>query len=170
MMGTSLSTLQLVQRANATDCSGFLKAVARDILKAPLPALNADGLIDFIANGGGGKWVLVGKGKDAAFQAMSYARQGYLVVALLKAADHVQFKLNPVTKKYDIPRPYHHGHVSAVIPVAGREGFPQLVSGSIVPDGQSDGTKGVYGVWRGVDAVNVAYYRSTATVPALQSW
>jgi hypothetical protein len=148
-----------------TNCSGFFKAVARK-LDLPLPDVQADPLIEQISNDGA-HWIPLGKGTDAGTQAAAYAGQGYLVVALLKAAEHLPFKLNKTTGKYDIPHPYHHGHLSIVLPGGTKDGYPYVISGSIVADGQSDGSKAVKGVWRGVDAPNVQYYRSSEKYPLL---
>ena len=97
----------------------------------------------------------IGSGTEGGNQAAQLAGQGYLVVALLKAADHYPFKLNKETGKYDIPHPYHHGHLAIVLPGRTKDGYPYVISGSIVADGQSDGSKSVRGVWRGIDAPNV---------------
>jgi hypothetical protein len=144
------------------DCSGFFKAVAAK-LGVPVPKLTADGLIDYISDPAKTDWIEIGKGADAGTKAAGFAKQGYLVVALLKAGEHKPFKLNPKTKKYDIPHPYHHGHLSIVLGSVDEDGYPYVVSGSIVPDGKSDGSKSVHGVWRGVDAPNVHYYRTGKT-------
>ena len=43
----------------------------------------------------------------------------------------------------------------------------RFIGGSIVSDGQSDGSKAVRGVWRGIDAPNVQYYRTPDSYPLL---
>ena len=54
-----------------------------------------------------------------------------------------------------------------MLPGPTKDGYPYVISGSTVADGQSDGTKAVRGVWRGIDAPNVQYYRTTGKYPAL---
>jgi len=147
------------------NCSGYFKAVGKK-LGVTLPDIQADPLIEQISSGSPG-WVKIGSGTEGGNQAAQLAGQGYLVVALLKAADHYPFKLNKDTGKYDIPHPYHHGHLAIVLPGATKDGYPYVISGSIVADGQSDGSKSVRGVWRGIDAPNVQYYRTTDKYPSL---
>lgn len=169
-MPTPPKDLQEVYKLKSNDCSGFLKEAGR-VLELPpglVPDKNADGIIDSISNGSGG-WINLGQGSGVAGQAIAAAKQGYLVVALLKAADHLPFRLNRKTGKYDIPHPYSHGHVAIVLPYFGRESYPLVVCGSIAVDGKSPGDKAVRGVWRGVDAPNVSYYRSPGVVPKLKA-
>ncbi|HEX5269486.1 MAG TPA: hypothetical protein VFW33_03315, partial [Gemmataceae bacterium] len=97
-----------------SNCSGFFKAVAKK-LGLQVPDVTADALIDSIS-AGGTQWIKIGQGSDSGSQAATFAGQGYLVVALLKAADHLPFKLNKATGKYDISHPYHHGHMAIVLP------------------------------------------------------
>jgi hypothetical protein len=164
------------------NCSGFFKAVVQK-LGIPMPDLTADKLIDTITDPSS-QWVEIAKpkpdgtgpvdptvsqkgGPDAA-KAADYAGQGYLVVALLKAKEHYPFRFNKVTKKYDISHPYSHGHMAIVLAGAlDAYGYPYLVSGSIVDDGKSDGSKSVRGVWRGIDAPNVHYYYWPTKFPDL---
>jgi hypothetical protein len=54
-----------------------------------------------------------------------------------------------------------------VLPKVDKGGYPYLISGSIIADGKSDGSKSVKGVWMGVDAVNVEYYRTNSIYPEL---
>jgi len=149
-------------KALQNDCSGFFKAVAKK-LDVTTPKLTADGIIDYISDPSKSDWIEIGKGIDAGRKAAEFAGKGYFVVALLKASEHLPFKKNPKTGKYDIPHPYHHGHLSIVLAEVDKDGYPYLVSGSIVADGKSDGSKSVRGVWRGVDAPNVHYYRTSTT-------
>jgi hypothetical protein len=149
------------------NCSGFFKAVAKKV-GLQMSDLPADALINEIS-ASGNEWIKIGQGSEASGQAVQFASQGYLVVALLKAADHCPFKLNPKTKKYDIPHPYSHGHLAIVLPGGTSNGYPYVICGSIVAAGQSDGSKSVKGVWRGIDAPNVKYYRSANKYPLLTS-
>lgn len=112
-------------------------------------------------------WTYLGKGADGGPAAAEAAGKGYLVLAVLKAGDHVQFSLNAATKAYDLPNHRNNGHVSVVLPKTDKDGYPFLISGSIIAAGKSNGSKSVRGVWRGVDAVNVKYYRSSSVYPEL---
>jgi len=86
------------------------------------------------------------------------------VVALLKAKEHRQSKLNKKTQKYDIPYTYHHWHMAIVLGgKTSTTGYPYVMSGSEDSYGQSDGKKAVDNVWRKIDAGNVKYYRTTKT-------
>jgi hypothetical protein len=147
-----------------SDCSGFFKALVNSKLQMNMPDLPADGLIQYITDTGT-MWVKIGSGTEKAADAANYAAQGYLVVALLKAADHQPHKDGT---------PYTHGHLSIVLPdTPPAGGYPLLISGSIVADGQSDGSKAVYqqgigrSVWRRIDAPNVEYYRTTRSFDLL---
>ncbi|MFO0959728.1 MAG: hypothetical protein U0800_20205 [Isosphaeraceae bacterium] len=141
------------------NCSGFFKALVNDKLKMAMPNLQADGLIEYVTVAGG-TWIKVGNGAAAGRQAAEYAAQGYLVVALLKACDHQPHKDGS---------PYTHGHLAIVLPDSPpADGYPYLIGGSIVVDGRSDGSKRVRGVWRGIDAPNVQYYRSANTYDLLK--
>ncbi len=139
MMTKVATVLSNAYSTQSNNCSGFFKAVAKD-LGMNVPNVTADQLIDFISQGGP-DWVLIGKGPQFGGQAATYAGQGYLVVALLKASEHLPFKYNPKTKLYDIPHPYSHGHMSVVLPATTENGYPYVISGSIVKEGQSDGTR-----------------------------
>jgi len=141
-----------LQKQNAANCSGFLKAVLK-YLSISFTDKNADGMIDDITSSS--TWIEIGAGKKDGVSAIQFARQGYLVVALLKAKEHIN--------------PHSHGHVSVVLPMTGPRGYPMLVSGSIVAAGQSRGEKEVQGVWQTVDAPNVHYYRTMSPFPALIS-
>jgi hypothetical protein len=137
------------------DCSGFFKALVNDKLKMGMPNFQADPLIDQIV----ATWIKIPGAHNPGADAARFAAQGYLVVALLKAADHQPHKDG--TK-------YTHGHLSIVLPDAPPpDGFPYVIGGSTVADGQSNGSKRVRGVWRGVDAPNVAYYRTREVFPQL---
>jgi hypothetical protein len=148
------------------NCSGFFTAVAQRLGVQPA-AMRADELIDKISDPSS-QWIGIGKGADNGRSAANYAKQGYLVVALLKAKDHYPFKYDEKTKKYDIPHPYSHGHMAIVIPAdPDEDGYPYLICGSIVAAGKSDGSKSVHGVWRGIDAPNVQYYYWPTKFPDL---
>jgi hypothetical protein len=146
------------------DCSGFVRA-AGDQQNNTLPPLPSDALIGHIE----AHWTKVGQGTDAR-RAIAAVRDGHWVIALLKAAEHKPFKFNKATNKYDIPHPYHSGHLATVLKSAPTsEGYPYVVSGGTSLDGQSDGEKAVRAVWRAIDAPNVRYYRSpqkTTKLPA----
>jgi len=158
-----LNTL-FAKGANKTNCSGFYKAVTSE-LGIPQPDAQADTLIEQITVSK--LWVKI-EGPDRGQKAAEYASQGYLVVALLKAKDHLPFALNKNTNKYDLPKQYRHGHMAIVL---GRktnpDGYPYVISGSEDSWGQSDGSKAIVPVWRRVDAVNVKYYRTIKTFPQL---
>lgn len=149
------------------NCSGFVKEATWKVAgRTLLPDLPADKLIEEITTSSQ-NWKPLGKGPAAGEQAATFAAQGYLVVALLKAADHYPFKYNKITKQYDIRHPYSHGHISIVLAGATRNGFPYVISGSLIQAGQSSGEKSVLGVWREIDAPNVQYYRSAEKYPVL---
>jgi hypothetical protein len=148
-----------------SNCSGFFKALVNGKLQMNMPDLQADALINYITVTGNA-WVEIGNGPAKGVDAANYAAKGYLVVALLKAADHQPHKDGT---------PYTHGHMAIVLPdVPPANGYPFVVSGSIAADGQSDGSKRVYekgigrSVWRAIDAPNVKYYRTTQTFDLLQ--
>jgi hypothetical protein len=146
------------------DCSGYFRKIA-ERLKIQIPQVNADGLIDHISS----KWIWIGKGPSAGPTAQSFAKQAYLVVALLKAKDHHAFHFNKRTQKYDIPHPYHSGHLAIVLPAPPSSDYPYVICGSTIPEGKSDGSKKVYekgkhSPWREIDAPNVAYYRTAEAV------
>lgn len=142
------------------DCSGFFKALVNDKLKMNMPDVKADPLIDYITDQSRDNWIKIGEGSQAGVQAAQFAAQGYLVGALLKAGNHQPHKDGT---------PYTHGHLAVVLPdTPPADGFPYVVSGSIVADGQSDGTKRVRGVWRSIDAPNVKYYRTVQTFDLLK--
>ncbi|GDY10303.1 hypothetical protein LBMAG52_37910 [Planctomycetia bacterium] len=133
--------------------------LVNDKLKMNMPDLQADPLINNITVSGS-VWIKIGEGTTSGSQAAQFAAQGYLVVALLKAQDHQPHKDGT---------PYHHGHLAIVLPDIPPAGsFPYVVSGSIVAEGQSDGSKRVRGVWRGIDAPNVKYYRTAKTYDLLK--
>jgi hypothetical protein len=145
------------------DCSGYFKRIAMK-LSVPVPPLPADGLIDHIA----ANWIKIGKGIGDGPKAQRTAEQGFLVVALLKAKDHHPFKYNPKTKKYDIPHPYHHGHLAIVLSRRTND-YPFVICGSTIPEGKSNGNKKVYergahSPWREIDASKVEYYRTIQPV------
>ena len=156
--------------ANQTNCSGFIKSVALTL--DPTRGLGLNGSADAMIVDIAGHWVLVGKGSEGGPQAAACASQGYLVIALLKAEDHLKFKFNPATKAFDIPHMYIHGHVAIVLSGPTKEGYPYLICGSIAPDGsgRSDGSQTVnHKVWRAVDAPKVQYYRTSNTFAALSN-
>ncbi len=147
------------------DCSGFFKGLAQQLGLTGYDHLNADLIVAKISDPAGG-WEKLGEGVTDGATAAASAAEGYLVVALLKAADHDPHRKNKKTGEVEV-RPYTHGHLSIVIPGPLKEGYPQVVSGSIVADGQSDGSKTVLGVWRRIDAPHVKYYRWPTKFPVL---
>jgi hypothetical protein len=151
--------------ANGNDCSGFFKGLAQQLGLHGYDGLLADAIIAKIADPNGG-WEKLGSGSDDGSTAAQSAAQGYLVIALLKAADHDARRTNKKTGVVEI-RPYTHGHLAVVIPGPLKEGYPLVVCGSIVQDGKSDGSKAVLGVWRRVDAPKVQYYRWPTKFPIL---
>lgn len=147
----------------AYNCSGYFKKVA-ERLHILVPQVTADGLIDYIST----SWVKIGKGPGDGRKAQEYAKQGYFVVALLKAKEHHPFHWNSKTNKYDIPHPYNHGHLAIVLPTLTTD-YPYVICGSTIVEGRSDGSKKVYekgahSPWREIDAPNVQYYRTPKIV------
>jgi hypothetical protein len=148
------------------DCSSYFRKIA-ERLQISVPQVTADGLIDHIS----ASWVKIGKGGEDGPKAQGLAKQGYLVVALLKAKEHYPFHPNPKTHKYDegkVPHPYHHGHLAIVLPTSTTD-YPYVICGSTAA-GKSDGSKKVYekganSPWREIDAPNVQYYRTPKMVP-----
>ncbi|HQR05875.1 MAG TPA: hypothetical protein PLN21_03580 [Gemmatales bacterium] len=149
-----------------TNCSGLFKEVAKGLPGFSVPNLTANELIEEITNEK--QWKKIGQGEKFGPQAALHASEGYLVVAVLRAADHKQAKLNPKTHNYDIPYTYEHGHIAIVLSEAVK-GYPYVISGSKVPIAQSGGSKivTVDVVWRKVDAPNVTYYRTLNTYQEL---
>lgn len=121
---------------NRDNCSGFVKAVARE-LGIPLPATaTADGIADAIS----ANWTAVASGPEAARLATS----GSFVLAVLKAADHSPARNN--------------GHVAIVVSGAlYKQKYPVVWGGSI-GSAQSRGDKSVGEVWNRSDRDNVSYY------------
>lgn len=152
-------------KALADNCSGFVKETMKHF-RISFADGNADAVIDQIANDTS-TWTYLGKGAEGGPTAADAAGKGYLVLAVLKAADHLQFAQDKKTGEWNIPNHRNNGHVSVVLPKTDKNGYPYLISGSIVDAGKSDGSKSVRGVWRGVDAVNVEYYRSNVVYPEL---
>jgi hypothetical protein len=147
------------------DCTGFFKGLAKRLGLPGYDHLGGGAILEKIADPGSG-WEKLGVGSTAGAMAAAKASEGYLVVALLKAADHDPHRKNKRTGQIEI-RPYTHGHISIVIPGPLEEGYPLVVSGSLIPDGRSDGSKAVLGVWRRVDAPKVQYYVWPSKFPIL---
>jgi hypothetical protein len=122
------------------DCSGFVRAVAKD-LGYPL-AGNANTLVDYFDK----SWTKIDR-----VRAVELVKAGTLVIAGLNSADH-----NP-------PRP--NGHV--VIVVDGplyHDKYPSVWGGSIAgPVARSKGTKSVGEVWNPKDRDAVRYYTPPGT-------
>jgi hypothetical protein len=164
-MASVAKILKDLYASKGNDCSGFFKGLAQQLGLVGYDNLLADPIIEKIADPSSG-WEKLGVGSTDGAKAAASASEGYLVVALLKAADHDPHRKNKRTGEVEI-RPYTHGHLAIVIPGPLKEGYPLVVCGSIVSDGQSDGSKAVLGVWRRVDAPNVQYYRWPTKFPVL---
>jgi hypothetical protein len=148
------------------DCSGYFLKVA-ERLKIKVPPGRAENIISFLSQ----NWVRIGKGSQDGPTAQDFSRREYVVVALLGAKKHLQFKRNSKTNKFDIPYPRNSGHVAIVLPTQ-TTNYPYVIygSGSTNGFGKSDGTLKVYEAghgspWRDVDAPNVEYYRTATPVP-----
>jgi hypothetical protein len=96
-------------------------------------------------------------GAEDGQKAANEAAKGYLVVAVLKGADHSDHR--------------EAGHVAIVLPPPTLDRYPYVIcSGGKA--GTSDGSKAVYtpkvgGVWTQVDAAHVKYYETKTTFPQL---
>lgn len=120
---------------NSSNCSGFIKAVAKK-MGVPLPATaNADDIVDAIAAG----WLRLDSGADAAQRATT----GSFVIVGLKSGDHSPARNN--------------GHVALVVPgELYRKAYPMVWCGS-TGGAQSQGTKSVGEVWNRTDRESVLY-------------
>ena len=126
--------------AEAGNCSGFLKKVAKDLgILGPgkaIPEDRANGIIKFIYDRRD-FWDYVGKGSTDGLAAANQAAKGYLVVAVLKGEEHSDHR--------------DAGHVAIVLPPPLIGLYPRVIcSGGKY--GTSDGSKAVYtqgskGVW-----------------------
>ncbi len=118
---------------HSDDCSGFVRAVAKE-LGYPLYG-NANALVDHLE----GNWKKV----DLA-TAVKLAQDGTLIIGALKSSEH-----SP---------PRNNGHVVIVVDGALYNGkYPPVWGGSIAA-AQSKGTKTVGEVWRKTDRDAVRYY------------
>lgn len=160
------SALMPLYQQNQNNCSGFINAISM-AFQLNLPAGRADDLIKSIqaaAKGENPTWVEIGTGPKFGPDAADYAGKGYLVLAMLKAAEHAAKKDG---------RKYESGHLAVVLNQVTSAGYPYLLSASNDPtgSGRSPGDKAVYGVgvgvWRHVDAPRVYYYRTAQPVPQL---
>ena len=148
--------------AEPGNCSGFMKKVAKElgILGAgkAVPEDRANAIIEFISSHSE-FWTYIGVGNKDGVKAAAEAGKGYLVVAVLKGADHSDH--------------LDAGHVAFVLPVPTLDVYPYIIcSGG--KGGTSDGSKAVYtpkvgGVWTQTDAANVKYYKSATTFSQLTS-
>jgi len=166
-MATTVAETKLTSLYNAsssvTNCSGFLVEVTAALGVEPgsVPAGQgggADKIIDYITTHSL-IWEGIGSGIADAGTAAKYAGEGYLVVALLKAADHTS--------------PHTSGHVAFVLPPPLLAGYPRLVCGSNAGN-TSNGNRSVYvqghrdqSVWGPSDAPKVKYYKTKDKVPDL---
>ena len=120
--------------AYSDDCSGFVRAVAKE-LGYSLSG-NADALMDQLAK----DWKKIDRAK-----AVELAKAGTLVIAGLKSSQH-----NP---------PRNNGHVVIVVEgVLYHNKYPPVWGGSI-GSAESRGTKTVGEVWRSTDRDAVQYYQ-----------
>lgn len=135
---------------NKNNCSGFVKAVAKELGYA-LPSGNADSIMENLPKN---KWERIPDGASAE----RLAAKGVFVIVGLKSKDHM---------KEDT----HYGHVSVVIKGNLVEGkYPLVWSGSIGgPVAQSKGNKSVARIWRRADAANVKYYAPPGTLAKLKA-
>jgi len=117
------------------DCSGFLKAVAKD-LGITLTGM-ANNIIDFM--GSSPSWRSLGNDADAAVR---MAGQRYLVVAGLKAAGH--------------------GHVVIIMPGAAKP-YPTAYWGSI--SHHPGRNKTINWAWTRADLANVSYFATPIPSP-----
>lgn len=68
--------------AHRSNCSGFVKAVAKEIdILFPHPEMNANQIIDYISSWSTGSWWEIGSSKEAGTR----ADEGYFVLACLKS-------------------------------------------------------------------------------------
>lgn len=135
-------------------CNQFLIEVARQlgIKGGAVPEDLANNIIDYISVHSE-YWMKIGEGAKDGQNAAKYANDGYLVVAILKGKDHTDHRTN--------------GHVAIVLPPPMLGDYPRVIcAGSVA--GRSDGSKAVRGVWKGVDAPNVKYYRTLNTFGELK--
>lgn len=121
---------------NKNNCSGFVKAVAKEV-GVPLPeTADANGIADLVKK----KWKNVKSGSEAA----QLAGTGAFVLAVLKGSEHSPERSN--------------GHVAIV--VSGKlykNKYPAVWGGSI-GGAQSQGDKTVGEVWNTRDRDSVEYY------------
>jgi len=121
---------------NKNNCSGFVKAVAKELgIPLPEPA-NANEIADSVKN----DWKKVRSGTEAA----QLAGTGIFVLAVLKGSEHAPARIN--------------GHVAIV--VSGKlykNKYPAVWGGSI-GGAQSQGEKTVGEVWNNTDRDSVEYY------------
>jgi hypothetical protein len=144
------------------NCSGFLKKVADTLgILGPNKAVPDDRANPIIESIGShpASWSYIGKGDADGVKAATEAGKGYLVVAVLKGAEHSDHR--------------EAGHVAIVLPLPTLDRYPYVIcSGGKA--GSSDGSKAVYtpkvgGVWSPADAPNVKYYETKTTFPQLTS-
>lgn len=125
-----------------SNCSGFLKQVAKD--QGITLEGRANDIIDFIF----AHWELI----PSATQAAAEAGKGAFVVAVLKGPDHADHR--------------KEGHVAIVLPGAPQPKGKGATGGSYPlvwcaggEGGKSDGTRTVGDVWREKDRNHVKYFK-----------
>jgi len=123
---------------NKDNCSGFIKAVAKELGVPLSETADADDIVEEIDVSP--KWKKLSSGKDAAAQ----AALGNFVVAGLKAKDHKPAR--------------NHGHVVVIVTRdLYRDTYPMCWGGSMGA-AQSQGTKSVGEVWNRADRDQVSYF------------
>ena len=123
---------------NKDNCSGFVKAVAKELGVPLSETANADGIVDELAVSP--KWSKLSSGKEAAAK----AGLGSFVLAGLKSEDHKPGRNN--------------GHVVVIASGAlYRDIYPVCWGGS-TGAAQSQGTKSVGEVWNRADRDQVSYF------------
>lgn len=104
------------------DCSGFVKAVAHDLVDFVPPGV-ADNIIEFCRESG--DWARLGNDRNAALKAVRNAQAGQLVVAGLRSSE-----MNPART---------HGHVVVVVPGSlVDDKYPRAYWGSLNSVGDKD--------------------------------
>lgn len=136
--------------SHQANCSGFVRAVAKD-LGHTLPPGNADSIMNYLPKN---HWERIPDGVSAE----RLAAKGIFVIVGLKSKDHEK-------------KGTRYGHVSVVAGGNLVEGkYPLVWSGSIGgPVAQSKGTKSVVNIWRRADAGNVIYYAPPGTLAKLKA-
>ena len=126
----------LAGTANANNCSGFFKSVARNLELSGVPDCQADGLVDFLRK----HWLAVKTGVEARQK----VRDGHVVAAGLKAAFHAPRK--------------DHGHIVVIVDGDLYHGRYPMCWGGSIGAAQSQGDLSVGEVWNRTDRDRIGYY------------